>query len=117
VEERYPETYRIWHASPQRARIPGGETLDEVRVRAVDALMRLCERHLGGTTLIASHRVVNKVLLCAVLGWDTSAFWRIKQDTCAINIFDCATEGFVIHTINDAGHLRRLGERLEVLDF
>jgi len=117
VKERYPEAYRTWHASPQRARIPGGETLDEVRVRAMDALMRLSERHRGETALIASHRVVNKVLLCAVLGWDTAAFWRIKQDTCAINIFDCSPEGFVVHTINDAGHLRSLGERLEVLDF
>ena len=117
VEKRYPETYQIWRSSPQRTRIPGGETLDEVRIRAMDALMRLSERHPEETTLIVSHRVVNKVLLCSVLGWDMSSFWRIRQDTCAINVFDCTPEAFVIHMVNDAGHLRTLQERLERIDF
>ena len=45
-------------------------------------------RHPGQTVLLAAHRAVNKVLISALIGLDNSHFWRIGQDTTAINRFD-----------------------------
>jgi broad specificity phosphatase PhoE len=55
--------------------------------------------------------VVNRVLLCAVLGWGNDRFWRMHQETCAVNIFDTEEDGtFTIVQLNDTSHLQGLQE-------
>ena len=73
--------------SPQTVRFPGGETLDGVKARALAAVDKVVRRHPGQTILLAAHRAVNKVLIAALIGLDNSHFWRIGQDTTAINRF------------------------------
>ena len=48
----------------------GGESLDDVRVRAMAALEEVIRNHPGKTLVFVSHRVVNKVLICGILGLD-----------------------------------------------
>ena len=61
--------------------------------------------------VLVGHQVVNKVLLCVVLGLENSAFWRIRQDTCCINRFDYEQDaregagGYTLLTLNEVGHL------------
>lgn len=105
VEKRDPAMYRTWLTAPQDARIPGGETLDQVRARAVAALEQCIERHTGQQIVLVSHDAVCKVLVCAVLGLDNSHFWRIEQDNAAINIFERRGEDYIIKTINDTCHV------------
>lgn len=79
VRERYPDIYQDWLDTPEQVRIPGGESLEDVRNRAMpfveDAVLRCGEEKV----LMVSHRVVNKVLICALLGLDNSCFWNIKR--------------------------------------
>ncbi len=105
AEKRDPFVYRTWLSAPQTARIPGGETLDQVRARALEALERTAERHRGQTIVVVSHKVVCKVLVCAMLGLDNSHFWRIEQDNAAINVFERNGETYLIKAINDTCHL------------
>jgi probable phosphoglycerate mutase len=58
------------------------------------------------TVLIISHRVVTKVLICAVLGLDDSHFWQIQQDTTAVNCFQHNRSIFITSLINDTCHLK-----------
>jgi broad specificity phosphatase PhoE len=87
VEEKYPELYRDWLDTPEQVRIPGGESLEEVRRRAVpfieDAVMRCGE----GKIVFVSHHVVIKVVICTLLGLDISHFWNFRIDTCGISRF------------------------------
>ena len=58
---------------------------------------------------LVSHTVVNRVLLCAVLGLGNEHFWRLRQDTCAVNVFDAAEDGtFTLVLLNDTCHLQQL---------
>jgi len=41
-----------------------------------------------------------------VLGLGNDRFRRLKQDTCAINVFEVDDDGFTLVTMNDTGHLR-----------
>jgi broad specificity phosphatase PhoE len=51
--------------------------------------------------------VVNRVLLCAVLGLGNEHFWRLQQDTCAVNVFETSEHGaFTIALLNDTCHLQ-----------
>ncbi len=106
VKERYAELYRQWESAPHTVRFPGGETLEELRQRALAAVDTVLQRHPGQTVLLAAHRAVNKVLICAFIGLDNSHFWRIGQDTTAINRFHWTGSIWNIMAVNDCCHLR-----------
>ena len=106
IEEGWPELAHAWMRAPHTVTFPGGESLDGVRERAMPALRLLIERHAGEEIVIVAHTVVNRVLLCAVIGIDNSNYWRIGQDTCAINVIDWQGGQFIIQSLNDTSHLR-----------
>jgi len=117
VKTRYPELYDKWHEQPHLLRFPGGESLNDVRERAINALERIIFIHPGDTIIVVAHRVVNKVLLCSVLDLDNSHFWRIRQDTCCINIFEDSKIGYVLYCLNDTCHLKHLPQNGITVDF
>ncbi len=106
VKVKYADLYRQWEAAPHTVRFPNGETLEEVRVRALAAVEEVVARHHGQTILLAAHRVVNKVLIAAFMGLDNSHFWRLGQDTTAINRFARVGDAWHILLVNDTCHLR-----------
>lgn len=109
VGERYPDLLRAWLEAPHTVHIPGGESLDDVRSRVVAGLHEVIEGHVGETVGLVGHNVVNRVLLCAVLGLGSEHFWRLRQDTCAVNVFDADEDGtFTIVLLNDTCHLQDL---------
>ena len=108
VKVKYPDLYQQWETAPERVRFPNGETLDEVRTRALAAVEGAMARHPDQTILLAAHRVVNKVLIAAFIGLDNSHFWRIGQDTTAINRFARKGDAWHIMLINDTCHLRSM---------
>jgi broad specificity phosphatase PhoE len=116
VKVKYADLYRQWETAPQSVRFPGGETLDEVKARAGAAVEDVVRRHPGQTVLLAAHRAVNKVLIAAFIGLDNSHFWRIGQDTTAVNRFLRVKEVWHIMSLNDTCHLRGLA-RGEYVDF
>jgi broad specificity phosphatase PhoE len=105
VAARWPELYSQWKATPHRAQIPGGESLDDVRQRIATGLATLSERHNREVVVLVGHQVVNKVMICKLLGLDNSAFWSIRQDTGCINRFDLYQEQATVLTINEICHL------------
>ena len=105
VARLYPALYRQWLQEPHKVRPPGGESLEKVRDRAMAALYQVIARHQDQTILVAAHQVVNKVLVCAMLGLDNSHFLRIRQDNGCLNIFDYQEGVFTAILINDTCHL------------
>ena len=111
VERRDPDLLRAWRGAPHTVHFPGGESLDIVRSRVVAALEEVVAHHAGETVALVSHTVANRVLLCAVLGWGNDRFWRLHQETCAVNVFDVEQDGaFTVVLLNDTGHLQALSE-------
>jgi broad specificity phosphatase PhoE len=106
VKKTYPEQFHLWCHSPERLEIPDGETMEDVRRRAVATVEELAARHEGETIAVVTHRVVCRVLLCYLLGLDNSHFWQIEQDTTAINVFELEDGRTIVHLINDTCHLR-----------
>ncbi len=110
-----PETYQRWREEPHAIRFPGGETLEDVRKRAMNALHEVIQKHPDQTLVLVSHRVVNKVLLCGILGIDNSHFWQIAQDTTAINRIQYQKGHYVLSLMNETCHLKPIeGERIKV---
>jgi broad specificity phosphatase PhoE len=115
VKNKYEKLYEQWAASPQLVKIPGGESLDEVRERALKVVNEVIAKHSGVVVLVA-HRVVNKVLICALLGLDNSHFWNIRQDIGGTTFFSHQNGRFVLTRHNDTSYLRPL-KKAELRDF
>lgn len=116
VKEKYADLYTQWERYPQSVRFQQGETLDELRNRALAAVEQVVSQHPGQVVLLAAHRAVNKVLIAAFIGLDNSHFWRIGQDTTAINRFQKVGAIWQINGINDICHLRGM-KRGPYVDF
>ena len=116
VKEEYKNLYETWLAEPQKVVFPDGESLEDVGKRSMKALEKVIENHPEETLAIVSHRVLNKVLLCAILGLDLSHFWYIKQDTCTINKFEYRDGKYYLALLNDTCHLKEV-KGASVVDF
>jgi broad specificity phosphatase PhoE len=117
VEEKDGVRYQQWRDEPHLVILPGGETLEEVRARAMAALDKVIHEHLEQTLVLVSHRVVNKVLICGILGLDNSHFWQIRQDTTAINLIQYRDKKYVLSLMNETCHLKALQEERKKVDF
>ena len=116
VKRSYPELYQMWEKEPNRVKIPKGETLWEAKRRSWQALREVISKHQGYVGIV-SHRVINKLIICSILGIDESGFWKIKQDPCCINIIECHNGRFTILRLNDTCHISPLKKNLDSVDF
>lgn len=110
VKEKYPELHSLWHREPHKIKFPGGESLEEVRIRTMTGLEGLLLQHKDENFVLVAHRVPNKVICCALLGLDNSHFWRIQQDTASTNLFIYRDGQWIIAFLNDTSYLKSLGK-------
>jgi broad specificity phosphatase PhoE len=100
IERRWPDDYRAFHDDPERFGYPDGETLGQVRSRALAAIGRLSERHPGETILVVSHGVVNRVLLAHWTGMPLRRARTIPQDNGALNLVQLNGDSARVVTLN-----------------
>jgi broad specificity phosphatase PhoE len=105
VREHWPAALHAWYNNPIEARIPEGETLADLRLRAMRTVNELAGKHNRQTIVLVGHTVINRIILLGVLGLTNERFWHIKQDTCAINVFEAENHDFVLVSLNDTCHL------------
>lgn len=105
VSQAFPELYRMWLESPASVSIPGGEDLNQVSRRAAAAVQEMVEAHRDATLVVVSHKVVNKCLLCSLIGIDLAHFWQLKQSNCGISELAYANGTFKLEHLNDVCHL------------
>ena len=104
--KRAPELYELWLKSPEQVRFPHGERLVDVRDRAMRSIEAWERQHDGQSVLLVTHDVVAKVVFCAMLSLEVSAFRHFDQDNAAINRFEVRDGSYIIKTLNETGHLR-----------
>ena len=107
VRIKYRELYERWLKEPHIVKMPEGESLGEVRQRAKDVVYNVVLEHSGMVVLV-SHRVINKVLICSILGLDNSHFWDIKHDLGGTTVFEYEGGRFKLIKHNDISYLRQI---------
>jgi broad specificity phosphatase PhoE len=107
VKLKYSTIYDQWLERPDLAKIPEGESLADARKRALNALEKIMTRNQEGTVAIVTHRVITKVLICALLGLDDSHFWNVEQDTCGVTTFIHNGRCFILAHHNDICFLKQ----------
>lgn len=68
VQEEYKEAYAAWKNGSETARIPGGETMLEVKTRAMSAIFDIVRDNRDKTVVVATHGGVIKTVRSGALG-------------------------------------------------
>lgn len=102
-----PAMYRQWLASPQFVRFPNGESLQDLLVRAADAVRLARQQHPAQTIVMVGHDSLNRSLLMHILDEPVSAYWKLVQAPCAINEILLAPDRAVVVQMNQTAHLER----------
>ena len=108
IESRWPDEVRAFRADCERHGYPGGETLAQVRARALPAIERLVTLHAGQTFVVVAHGTVNRVLLAHWLGMPLREARTISQDNAAINTIEFVQGRAAVFAVNATAHLGNL---------
>jgi broad specificity phosphatase PhoE len=107
VREGWPEIFELWVNDPDKVTFPGGESLREVRRRLRVGLNHLARNH-SGRVLLVGHKLINRLIICIVLGIPTSGIWRVDQSNGALNVISHDQRGWMLRRMNDTAHLKGL---------
>jgi broad specificity phosphatase PhoE len=108
-EVRRDDRWEAWRTRRSLAAVPGGESMRQVQVRAVDALAELHRTHERGTVVVVSHGDVIRSALLFVLGMPLDLYARIEIDLASISTIEFADFGFCVRRLNERP-LRRTGQ-------
>ena len=115
-----PELVARWEADPIHVAPPGGETVVELRDRAVRALDRWYAAYPTGDVLWVTHGGFLATLLCHILGMDQTRRWQFRRDNAGLSELEIGERGALVVRLNDTAHLRHLdldgeSERTQIL--
>ncbi len=106
VKERWPLLYGLWQTAPHLVRFPSGESLQDIVLRSADVVRTMIEGFPDDTVVLVGHDSVNRALLLQLLDQPLSAYWKIAQDPCCINVIEYEKETIRVVSINDTSHIR-----------
>jgi probable phosphoglycerate mutase len=91
VGARWPHLLEEWRT---------GDSLQDVAVRAADALRHVREHHINQTVVLVSHDTVIRVLLLLLLQLPLSAYRRFNVDPGSITEITLSGEGVTLQKLN-----------------
>ncbi|MDM8000527.1 MAG: histidine phosphatase family protein [Dehalococcoidia bacterium] len=105
IAARYSELWKAWRASPGDFRMPGGESLNEVRERAIRAFSRMTGGHEGRMVLAVTHDVVVRLLVAHCLGVSQDIYRRLEVGNASVTVIESDGGRLRLRVLNDTAHL------------
>jgi alpha-ribazole phosphatase/probable phosphoglycerate mutase len=100
VMERFPADIPQWMNNLDTFRIPEGESLSDVRERAMPKLRGLLELHRGREFLLVCHGALNRLIIAEALRLPYTHLLRIEQDYGCLNILEYPSSGAFLKLVN-----------------
>src|SRR5688500_15740508 len=106
IEAEDGDRFRAWRETPEKVKMPNGESLKQVAERAWPAFAGACEgMEADETLLVVSHDAVIRVLLCRVLGLSLSRMWTFRQAPTTLNLLEGHdVDHLEVVRLNDCSH-------------
>ncbi len=109
--ERYQDFLKAWRENPASIAMPGGESLQEVQMRAIGTLDRIAKLYPPGSTLLlCSHSFVNLTILCYAMEIPLGRMRELRQETAALNVLHKQGERLWTELVNERSHLKKFNE-------
>jgi alpha-ribazole phosphatase len=93
IRRLYPDDVLNRYNNIENYRIPGGETLLEMRERVLSSVNNIIESHRGNDVVIVSHGGVNRIVLLWSLNMVLKDFYKLQQNYAALNIVNFYDNG------------------------
>ncbi len=100
IRSSRPALYRAWMETPAAVRFPGGESLADLRARALPAAAEIYGRHEGGTVAVVAHGGPLRVILADALGLADEAVFRLGQAHGGLSAIDWAEGVPAVRLVN-----------------
>jgi alpha-ribazole phosphatase len=100
IAAQYPEALEARLRDIAGFRIPGGESLTDVRTRVLPRLTSLIQQHHQEAFLIVAHAGINRVILSDALGLSLEFLFRLDQNYGCLNIIDYFPDMAVVRLVN-----------------
>jgi alpha-ribazole phosphatase len=100
IAARFPQELGARLQDLANFRIPGGESLMDVRARALPRLQEILEQHRGQSVLLVAHAGVNRIILCEALGLHLQHLFRLDQNYGCLNIIDYCDDFSMVRLVN-----------------
>ncbi|HEV7777967.1 MAG TPA: histidine phosphatase family protein [Luteibacter sp.] len=104
VDRRWPQDLAMWKSTPHAFHVPGGESLQAVAARAVDALIAILSTPRTSVAIV-THDSVIRVLLCHAMGLPLASYWLLAPSPCGISVATYAEGRFTVEAFNETAHL------------
>ncbi|MFZ4583907.1 MAG: histidine phosphatase family protein [Acidimicrobiia bacterium] len=91
-----------------RAQLPGGESLAQMQVRAVDAVEQIVRLHSGETVVAVSHRDPILAVIAHYSGAHLDHYERIAAAPASVSVLQFGSHGALVLKCNDTGSLADL---------
>ncbi len=109
VQTQYPTDYARWRTAPHQMRMPRGECLSDVALRASRAQSEIISKYPNGHVVICSHDAVLRVMLLQSLGLGLEHFWKWRLANASISILaadgDADSYAYQLVRLNETAHL------------
>ena len=109
IEAEFPDIWRLWKTDPSNVQMPGGESLAEVRERAIVSLEDIIEANRGHQVLVVTHDVVVRLLVAFCLDASSSIYRRLEAGNTSLTIIQYIDGWRRLRLMNDRGHLEAEG--------
>lgn len=106
--------WRVVQMFPSRARFPGGETMREAQMRAVNAIEMLVEKHPRQTVAVVSHSDMIKMIVAHYLGMHLDMFQRIEVSPASLTILSLGYSRPTVVQINETSYLPQKPKKREI---
>ncbi len=93
LQDAYPREWQARLDDIVNYRVPGGESLADLRDRIIPAVNQIISQHRGEEVLVVAHGGANRVILLTAIGAPLSALFNIEQNYCCLNIIDYYADG------------------------
>lgn len=106
ISARFPEDYAAYQRDSVANRASGGERLESVQTRVVQAIERIENRHPNATVAVVIHGGPIRGFVCHALGASLRAYRKMNIGNCGITIFSRDPDGkWLLEILNDLCHL------------
>ena len=100
-----PAFYDKWLDAPDALVPPGGESLTDLRARALGGLAAMRGEHGEATVCLVTHAMVARVLILEALGLPLDRMWSVAVSATGISELEFRDDWTALHRMNTRMHL------------
>ena len=104
VNRKYEDFFERWITGEPDLKMPGGESVAELKRRSWPVIERIVKDHSGETVIVVTHTITILTIINAALGMSLADFRRMRVKLGSISILEFGGDSVILSCFNDSCH-------------